>query len=108
MASLISAEALSWLFLLLFSLKLLQISYRLTLHPLAKFPGPRLAAVTSLHAAYYDLIMPAVHVKQLPKWHDRYGRLSRSSWFGLHSDSSYRTYYPYFSQSASYKRYGRI
>lgn len=31
------------------------IVYRLTLHPLAGFPGPRMAAATSLYQMYYDV-----------------------------------------------------
>lgn len=31
------------------------IIYRLTLHPLAKFPGPRMAAASSLYQMYYDV-----------------------------------------------------
>lgn len=31
------------------------IIYRLTLHPLAKFPGPRIAAASSLYQMYYDV-----------------------------------------------------
>lgn len=34
--------------------------YRYTLHPLAKFPGPRLAAVSSLYQIYYDVRMSSL------------------------------------------------
>ena len=47
--------------------------YRLTLHPLARFPGPRLAAITSLYGASFDLKKHSCYVKVLPDLHDKYG-----------------------------------
>ena len=47
--------------------------YRLTLHPLARFPGPRLAAITSLYGASFDLRKNSCYVKILPGLHDKYG-----------------------------------
>ena len=49
-----------------------RILYRLTLHPLSRFPGPRIAAVTNLYAVYYDLSEDSL-VKHLKALHDRYG-----------------------------------
>ena len=47
--------------------------YRLTLHPLARFPGPKLAAVTSIYGASYDLPINSSYVKMMPHLHDKYG-----------------------------------
>lgn len=52
--------------------------YRLTFHPLAKFPGPKLAAITSLWAAYYDLRKNPSLAKKLPALHDKYGPIVRT------------------------------
>ncbi len=68
----------SWFFKLAVAVILfaiLRIFYRLTLHPLAKFPGPKLAGATSLYAASYDLLNEGTYVKKLPELHDRYGLL---------------------------------
>ena len=53
--------------------------YRLTLHPLARFPGPKLAALTNLYGAFLDLIKggDSSYVKKLPSLHDQYGTLCR-------------------------------
>ncbi|KAJ9605319.1 hypothetical protein H2200_009976 [Cladophialophora chaetospira] len=52
----------------------LRAIYRLTLHPLSRFPGPRLAATTNLYAVYYDLISSDSLVKHLKALHDKYGK----------------------------------
>ena len=47
--------------------------YRLTLHPLAKFPGPKLAALTSWYEFYHDVIHRGCFIWKLQELHDRYG-----------------------------------
>ena len=47
--------------------------YRLTWHPLAKFPGPRLAAASNLYGAFFDLTGNPSYIKTFPALHDIYG-----------------------------------
>lgn len=47
--------------------------YRLYLHPLAKIPGPRLAASTFWYEFYYDVILPGRYVWKIKDLHERYG-----------------------------------
>ncbi|EXJ53868.1 hypothetical protein A1O7_09204 [Cladophialophora yegresii CBS 114405] len=62
----------------------LRIFYRLTLHPLSRFPGPRFAAVTNLYAVYYDLLSEDSLVKHLKALHDKYGPIVRVRPHELH------------------------
>lgn len=50
--------------------------YRVYFHPLASFPGPKLAASTSLWHAYYDIFTPGL-IKRLPELHKKYGPIIR-------------------------------
>jgi hypothetical protein len=50
--------------------------YRLYFHPLAKFPGPRLAAATTFYEAYFEIVLKGQYSKQISKLHDEYGKFS--------------------------------
>jgi hypothetical protein len=54
---------------------LVQAIYRLFFHPLSKFPGPKLAAITFLYEFYCDVIKGGQFLFQMEKMHDKYGRL---------------------------------
>ena len=47
--------------------------YRLFFHPLSKFPGPKLAALTTWYEGYYDVVKAGRYVFQIGKMHDQYG-----------------------------------
>ncbi|CCC11336.1 hypothetical protein SMACR_04039 [Sordaria macrospora] len=65
--------------------------YRLTLHPLAKFPGPKLAAITRLYEGYYDVIQEGQYTFKIAELHKQYGPIIRISPYELHINDS--TYY---------------
>jgi hypothetical protein len=48
--------------------------YRLYLSPLAKFPGPKLAAVTQWYEFYWNVIQPGQLTFHLQDLHDKYGK----------------------------------
>jgi hypothetical protein len=53
--------------------------YRLKLHPLSKYPGPRLAAITSWYPTFF-VSRGDLH-EQTHKWHTRYGMCSPGFFF---------------------------
>lgn len=66
-------------FLLLSVLYLASLAiYRLYLSPLAKFPRPKLAAVTYLYEGYYDVVKRGKYTFKIRDLHQEYGWLHQS------------------------------
>jgi len=59
----------------LIAYKALQIIYRLTLHPLARFPGPKLAAATFKYEFWFDGVKGGMYVWEIERMHREYGKL---------------------------------
>lgn len=69
--------AIFWLPTLGVGLYLLSLAtYRLLLSPLAKFPGPRLAALTRKYESYYEAVQNYEYVWKIKKLHQKYGETS--------------------------------
>ena len=47
--------------------------YRLYFSPIAKFPGPKLAAATYLYEIYYDVVMRGKYTWKIRDLHAKYG-----------------------------------
>ncbi|KAL1598668.1 hypothetical protein SLS60_007808 [Paraconiothyrium brasiliense] len=53
------------------------VAHRLLFSPLAKFPGPKIAAVTSWYEFYHDYFRRGKYVFKIKEMHDRYGPIVR-------------------------------
>lgn len=49
------------------------IIYNLFFSPLAKFPGPKLAAVTRWYEFYYEAVLNYEYLWKIKKMHQQYG-----------------------------------
>jgi len=58
---------------LLVALCLAVVIYRLYFHPLASFPGPRLAAATLWYETYHDAFRGGQYMWEIAKMHQTYG-----------------------------------
>ncbi|KAK5633632.1 hypothetical protein RRF57_009346 [Xylaria bambusicola] len=50
------------------------VFYRLYLSPLARFPGPKLAAATGWYEFYYDYWLNGQYIFVIEQMHKRYGK----------------------------------
>ncbi len=60
---------------LLLAYTLCIIVWRLYLSPLARFPGPKLAALTLWYECYYDVLKPGggTYIWKIEEMHEKYG-----------------------------------
>lgn len=68
--------------------------YRVTFHPLTRFPGPKLAAATFWYEFWYD-VFPGngQYTFKIRELHERYGKLSLSR-IGSFNHSHFRPHNP--------------
>lgn len=69
-----------------FAYNLLMGIYRLQIHPLSRFPGPRLAAVTSLYEIYFAVWGNGSFDHEIRRLHREFGMVRLL--FGSNVDSS--------------------
>ncbi|MCJ1329047.1 hypothetical protein MMC10_005724 [Thelotrema lepadinum] len=62
------------------------IIYRYVFHPLAKFPGPKLAGITYWYEFYFDIILDGQYTYKLRELHKEYGPILRLNPDELHFD----------------------
>jgi hypothetical protein len=90
------------------------VIYRLHFHPLADYPGPKLAAATVWYEFYYDGVQRGRYTFKIQEMHDKYGPIVRISPEELHcNDPSFidtlyaggsvrRDKYEYFASQFGY------
>ncbi|KAF1994629.1 cytochrome P450 [Amniculicola lignicola CBS 123094] len=79
--------------------------YRLLFHPLAKFPGPKLAAVTSWYEAYYEIVLKGQYSKKITQLHDIYGPIIRVTPHEIHIRDS-RFFEEFYTKNAHVNKDG--
>lgn len=80
-----SFASLAWLGALWIGYRIAIALYNISpLHPLARFPGPKIAAVSYLYEAYYDWLLVGRYGKVIARMHEQYGPIVRINPDELH------------------------
>ena len=85
----------------------LRVLYRITFHPLAKFPGPFWAKITSIYGMTYDFSEKESYIKNFPQWHKKYGSIIRIFPDELHI-LDIKAYYDIFKPGTSFDKHPRF
>ncbi|KAF2683180.1 cytochrome P450 [Lentithecium fluviatile CBS 122367] len=78
--------------------------YRLTLHPLARFPGPKLVTISRYYEAYYDVVRNGQYTFKIRELHKIYGPMIRTSPYELQL-SGPAFFEKLYRQDAQYDKY---
>ncbi|PGH13222.1 hypothetical protein AJ79_03780 [Helicocarpus griseus UAMH5409] len=68
LGALIAVQTASWI---------ITVIYRVTFHPLAKFPGPFLCRISYIYQIYYEAWLNGRMLERLPELHRKYGSVVR-------------------------------
>lgn len=79
--------------------------YRLYLHPLSKFPGPKLAALTKWYEAYYEIVLNGKFTFHIEDLHRKYGPIIRITPDEIHIQDPplWETLYVKHNKSSKYE-----
>ncbi|EED16388.1 cytochrome P450, putative [Talaromyces stipitatus ATCC 10500] len=80
------------------------VVYRLYYSPLAKFPGPKLAAASKWYEFYYDVVKRGQFTFQIQRMHKKYGPIVRINPFEVHIQDS-RYWDELYTGHKEYERY---
>ncbi|KAI5795732.1 cytochrome P450 [Geopyxis carbonaria] len=78
--------------------------YRLYIHPLSKFPGPKIAALTLWYETYYDVWQKGKFVYEIERMHQKYGPIVRINPYEVHIDDP-DFYHEFYASSRKLKKY---
>ncbi|KAF5350988.1 hypothetical protein D9756_008294 [Leucocoprinus leucothites] len=79
------------------------IIYQLWFHPLSRFPGPKLAAITKWYKGYYDLYVGGGLLEHIQELHERYGPVVRIGPNEIHFCSA-QAYHQIYAPGSSYPK----
>ncbi len=68
--------------------------YNLYLHPLSKFPGPKLAAIGPLYEFYYDVVKDGTFIWEVEKMHRNYGKEPNSHHPNISKETTELVFFP--------------